>query len=205
MNAQTEHVFGHPMAIPMKILNFFLPMLSFVLTANGLDIDWHYIAIACGSSIAGSLLFGYFRREKTFGAQLYKIAMAMIGGLIVGSAFVHWREITAPAMVGLAYCVSAMLVLIFLRTVVSLFEENARNFTVTMIQRIFNVKLDKEEKKPTAQGYRRTISRPRQGIHISKTPDGTPTVEIKPSAKPDEIRIVEETVIQKPKDKNLER
>lgn len=193
----TSHTFGEPLSLVMKALNFMLPTISVFLTAIGLAIDWHYIALAAGSTMAGSLIFGYFRREKTFGAQLYKFMVATIGGLVLGSFIAYWRDYTAPAVISLTYCVSAMLVLIFLRTVVSLFEENSRTFTVTLIERIFNIKLD--PRKPTRQRSQNTDSRPRQGIHLTEDNGGHQSVTIDNTATPDEVRIIEQTVIQKPK------
>lgn len=184
----TTHIYGEPLPMAMKLLNFMLPAISGLLTSVGLGIDWHYTALACGSAMAGSLLFNYFRREKTFGAQAYKMAMAAVGGLILGSYVVHWRGYTAPAEVSAVYCLSAMVVLIFLRTVVSLFEEHSRKITITLVQRIFNIKLDEKTKRPR-----------RRGVHVSTAPNCPPEVVIEPTAEPDEIRVVEQTVVeQKP-------
>src|SRR3954468_9270165 len=103
--------------LPMKILNFTLPTATFWLTAVGLAIDWQYVALVIGSTLAGSLLLGFYRPEKTFAARLYKIAMSVVAGLVFGSGFVAWRQLEHPANIAMAYCITSMLALIFLRTI----------------------------------------------------------------------------------------
>lgn len=178
----------------MQILNFILPAISLLLTVVGLETDLQYIALAGGSAIAGSLLLGYFRPEKTLGSQVNKMAMATIGGLIAGSAFIQWRQIDTPAYISLAFCVSAMLVLIFVRTFVSLTEANAGTLTTTLIQRIFNVKLSKDNNDDEDSRPRR---KPRSDVLVSQKPHEAPTVVISETAKPDEIRVIEQTVVEK--------
>lgn len=187
------HTFTEPLPLAMKLLNFMLPTLSFLLTATGLEIDPFYVALAAGSSMAGSLLFGFVRREKTFGAQLYKFTMATIGGLIVGSFVNHWRGYEAPAVMSLVFCLSSLTVLIFLKTIVSLTEENSRAFTVTLIERVFKIDLGPKEEK---RRQRSPNPRPRPGVHLTEEPNGQPSVTIDKSATPDEINIVEQTVIR---------
>lgn len=191
----------------MKLLNLTLPAVSFVLTAVGLEIDWQYIALVAGSAFAGSLVLGYLRREKTVGQQISKIFMATIVGLIFGAALVEYRGITSPAYVGVAYFASSLLALILIRTLVSLFEANAGSLTVTLVQRIFNVKLDKNGDEdrgsyPPRTARRRQAGKPVNDIHISHSPDpnAPPVVVIGENAKPDEIRVIEQTVVDAKKD-----
>lgn len=176
----------------MQILNFLLPMVSLLLTVVGLETDLQYIALAGGSAVAGSLLLGYFRPEKTLGSQVNKMAMATIGGLIAGSAFIQWRQIDTPAYISLAFCTCSMLVLIFVRTFVSLTEANAGTLTTTLIQRIFNVKLSKDNADDDERPRRR-----RSEVLVSQKPHEAPTVIIGETAKPDEIRVIEQTIVEK--------
>ncbi len=128
----------------MKALYLILSLSSFVLTYFGLAIDWQYVALCVGSSIAGSLVFGYVRPELTFWRQAVKGCMATIVGLIFGSAVIEWQGIEKPEYIGLAYFSASLLALILIRTLVGLFETNAGSLTVTLIQRVFNIRLEGE-------------------------------------------------------------
>lgn len=205
----TRFIGDHTPDLVMKMFNLLLAAISFGLAALGLEIDVQYVALVIGSTVAGSLLLGFYRPEKTFVERMKKIAMASLAGLIFGSAIIAWREITTPAFVSLTYCMTSMLVLIFLRTLVGLTETNAGTLTTTLIQRIFNVKLDRRGNCPddeihtTKGGTRSRRRRPRiaaNDIHISKNPNAPPTVVIGDSAKPDEVKIIEQTVVETKKD-----
>lgn len=189
----------------MKVINFTIPSIALWLTALGLEVDAQYLMLVGGSSIAGSLMLGYFKPEKTFFAQLNQMIMATIGGLILGSAFVEWRQYQNPAYISLSYCICSMLVLIFLRTIVRLFEANAGKFTTTLIQRIFNVKLDEVDTEfhKTKGGGRRRVNRLDNDIRVEKKDHLPPTVIIGPSAKPDEIRVIEQTEVETKKEGEL--
>jgi hypothetical protein len=182
--------------IPIQMFNFALPALSFALTSFGLGIDWHYVALAVGGSVSGSVLLSYFRREKSRYEQLYKMVTSAIGGLIVGSAFIRYREMVEPSYIALAYFICSMLVLIILRTFLSLTEKNAATFTTTLIQRVFNIKLDGE--KPKTPRHQRRNADHRESIHISDLAE-TGKLVIPDTAKPDEVKIIEQTVIENAK------
>ncbi len=208
MHLSTQFYNEHTTHIMKIVLNIFLPAISFVMTTAGLEVNWLHIVLAAGSSVAGSLLLGYFRPEKTLGSQLNKMAMATIGGLIVGSAIVQYKDLTNNAYISLAYFTASIVVLIFVRTFVGLFEANAGSLTTTLIQRVFNVKLDKgrdengNEIHRTKGGTRRRTVHKDGDIHISQQANCPPTVEIGPGAKPDEIKVIEQTVVENKKEGN---
>lgn len=129
----------------MKALYLILSFASFALTYAGLAVDWQYVALCIGSSIAGSLVFGYIRPELTFWRQAVKGCMATIVGLIFGSALIEWQSIEKPEYIGLAYFSASLLALIVIRTLVGLFETNAGSITVTLIQRVFNIRLSEND------------------------------------------------------------
>lgn len=194
----------------VKAFNLFLAAISFGLTALGLEIDVKYVALVIGSTFAGSLLLGFFRPEKSFGDRMRKIGMAQVAGLIFGSVIVEWRGMVSPSYIAGTYCTTAMVALIFLRSLVGLTESNAGNLTTTLIQRIFNVKLSRKGDDPdihrTKGGTRRRTQQAAGGVHISQSPDGgKPTVKIDAGARPDEVRIVEETVIENQSEVKNER
>jgi hypothetical protein len=191
----------HSAQIMKMILNIILPAMSFVLTTAGLAIDWHYVALAAGSAVAGSLLLGYFRPEKTLGSQVNKMAMATIGGLIVGSAVVQYKGLISPSYVSLAYFVSAIGVLIVVRTFVGLFEANAGSLTTTLVQRIFNVKLERNENGEIHRTKGGRARHNRKDIRIENNPTGQPSIVIDSDAKPDEVRVIEQTIVDQKKEK----
>lgn len=182
----------------MKVLNLSLMAISFSTIQVGLGIDVGYWLVAAGSSIAGSLLLGYFRPERTFWGQINKVLLATIGGVIFGSAFVHWRQIEAPPYLAVSFCCSSMAVLIFIRTWISMFEANAGRFTTTLIQRIFNIRLEDDDGKTIV--HRPRGKRKSSHIHVETTAEGPPKVLIGEQAVPDEIKIIEQTVIEQKKE-----
>lgn len=186
----THDFFSNQGSQLFKMFNFLLPTMSFMLTAAGLQIDWHYIALAVGGSVSGSVILSYFRREKSRYEQVYKMLGSAIGGLIVGSAVVSYRQMAEPSYIALAYFICSMLVLIILRTFISLTETNAATLTTTLIQRVFNIKLDNENGEPRR---RRKI----EDVHILHSADRPPIVVIPDTAKPDEIKVIEQTEIEK--------
>lgn len=131
----------------MKALFVVLSLSSFVLTGLGLQIDLQYIALAVGSSVAGSLMLAYIRPERTFWRQLVKGCMATIVGLIFGAAIIEYYAIEVPEYIGLVYFVASLLALIAIRALVGLFEQNATSFTAALIQRILNVPVEEGRSK----------------------------------------------------------
>jgi hypothetical protein len=179
---------GYPF---VKMINFILPAITFALTSIGLQIDWHYIALAVGGSFSGSVLLGYFRREKSKYEQIYKVVTSAIGGLIVGSALVTYRRMEEPAYIALAFFICSMLVLIILRTFLSLTETNAATLTTTLIQRVFNIKLDSASEKAPARsrGGRKAQTHSEVLEHLDAPQS------IIERREPDEIKIIEQKVI----------
>lgn len=178
---------------PMKVMYFLPPLASFWLTAFGLEIAWHYVALVVGSAIAGALVLGYYRPEKTFFRSVYKTVIASMAGMIFGSVVVAWRTMEHPAYVAATYCVCSMVVLFLLKSVIGYGERNAEGLTRTIFERIFNV-----EKKDLDAVKRQKRTARRGGVHVSHAPDTT--VVIDKSAVPDEVRVIEQTVVETKKD-----
>lgn len=145
----------------MKSAYLLLCAASFALTSIGLEVDWVFISLAIGGSLAGSMLLGYFRREKSLFEQGYKILAASVAGLIVGSVIVRYRSMEDPAYIAAVYSASGCLVLFFIRTIVGLAESNAGSITTTLIERVFNIELQKKGKA-------------KRGSMISVVPDECP-------------------------------
>lgn len=188
---------GDTNPIAMKILNFLLPAFSFMLTTYGLEIDWQYVALAVGSSVAGSLLLGFYRPERTLGRMVYKMLLSAVAGLIFGSAAVAWWKFETFAYVGVAYCVSALMALFFLKSLVGFGQANSDSLTRTVLQRIFNVPIPPAKDCPDGE---KTVRRKKdRGVHVAHS-DGKPVVVIDAGAKPDEVRVIEQTVVDTQKE-----
>lgn len=183
-------------SLGMKVLYLLVSVISFFLTAVGLEVDWQYVALAAGASVAGSLVLGYLRREKTLWQQIGKTLIATITGIIVGGAVIEYRGYSSRAYIGLAYFASSLLALILIRTLVSLFETNADSLTVTLIQRVFNVKLDRRG-DDGEQLVHKPRRRSRGDVHVTQAAGEKPAVVIDDNAKPDEVRVIEQTVVDK--------
>lgn len=163
----------------MKTVYLLLAAASFTLTSLGLEIDWYYIFLAVGGSLGGSMLLAYFRREKSWFEATYKVAMAAVAGLIVGSVVVRYRSMIDPAYIAAVYAASAMLMLFFARTVVGFAESNAGKITTTIFQRVFSIDL---EDPPTSKKPSR--ARGKRGSMPSVVPSDR------------EVQIVETTITQ---------
>lgn len=193
--ATTTHTFGGPLSLPMTLLNWTLPTIALTLLTYASGIDWHYVAGAAAGSLGGSLAFGFFRREGKFGRQVYKTAVAWIGGIIVGGAAVHWLGVTALQIVTLVYFLAALVVLIFVRACLAVAEEHAKDGVMLLFRKVFTVPLEK------GPGDSRPRRSKRKGVHVSIPPGGgPPEVKIDPAAVPDEVQIIEQRVIEKPQE-----
>lgn len=178
---------------PMKTLYLLLCAISFSFTTVGLEIDWHYVMLAVGGSFAGSLVLTYFRREKTLFEKLYKVFVAAVAGLIIGSVIVKYRGMTEQEYIAAVFATCSCLALFFIRTVVGLAESNAGKITTTIIQRVFNIDLGE-----SAVSAEKPSSDPRRQKRRSSMPsvvpedDGEDAGEISGSAQIIETKIIEE-------------
>lgn len=174
---------------PMKTLYLLLCAISFSFTTVGLEIDWHYVMLAVGGSFAGSLVLTYFRREKTLFEKLYKVFVAAVAGLIIGSVIVKYRGMTEQEYIAAVFATCSCLALFFIRTVVGLAESNAGKITTTIIQRVFNIDLGESavsaDKPSRSRGKRSMPS-------VVPEDDGEDAGEISGSAQIIETKIIEE-------------
>src|SRR6478735_5689451 len=176
-----------PSPIAMKLLNFILPSISFALTSFGLDVDLPYVCLAIGSTAAGSMLLNFYRPEKTIGRTVYKSIMAAVAGVVFGSALIAWRQVEAPPYVAMYYCLASMLSLMFLKSVVTFGEANSDSLIRTVIQRVFDIPVKGD--CPDQHIARN------KGVTIENAAAEKPVVVIDPNAKPDSVRVIEETVV----------
>jgi len=171
----------------MKLLNFILPSISFALTSFGLEIDLPYICLAIGSTAAGSMLLNFYRPEKTLGRTVYKSIMAAVAGVVFGSALIAWRQVEAPPYVAMYYCLASMLSLMFLKSVVTFGEANSDSLIRTVIQRVFDIPV--KDACPDEHIARK------KGVTIENAAAEKPVVVIDANARPDSVRVIEETVV----------
>lgn len=64
---------------------------SFIITGflifNSLvaNVDWPFVVVAIGGSVSGSIVLGYFRRDKRRIEQFLRSACAAISGIVIGT------------------------------------------------------------------------------------------------------------------------
>lgn len=187
-----QHTFGEPLTLPMTILNYALPLIAFLLTAVGLGVDFGYVALALGSSIAGSLLFGYVRRQKRFWWQIYQGVMSTIGGLILGS-FVIWKQGYVDAEPrAMAFCLSSAVSLILLRSVVRHFQANADDLMdrVLLRKEFPATTANRTKGKRTARRTRARQRNDENHVTVEETEAGPPRVTIPPGTEPETVKVV---------------
>lgn len=175
----------------MKTLYLTLCAISFAFTTVGLEIDWHYVMLAVGGSFAGSLVLTYFRREKTLFEKLYKVFVAAVAGLIVGSVIVKYRGMVEQEYIAAVFAVCSCLALFFIRTAVGLAESNAGKITTTIIQRVFNIDLS-ESAAPAEKPSRSHRQKNRSPI---MPPSVVPEDTVPPNP-PQTVQVVETTIIK---------
>lgn len=187
--AALQHTFGEPLTLPMTMLNYALPLIAFLLTTFGLGIDWQYAAVALGSSLIGSLFYGHVRRQKRFSWQIYQGLLSTLGGLVLGS-FVVWKQgyVDWPP-ISLTYCVSSMVSLVLMRSVLRRFSQNADAIADGILLR---KEFDVSQQATGKRAKRRTRSTQRKANQptIEETPNGPTIATIPAGAEPDKVTLV---------------
>lgn len=76
---------------PIKLfLDAAVIVATFAFNAVMAQVDWPFVAIAIGGSVSGSIVLGYFRRDRRLVEQLFKMACAAISGVVMGAAIDEW-------------------------------------------------------------------------------------------------------------------
>lgn len=131
----------------MKAFDLAILTATFIFNTLVLGLDWQYVAIAAGGSFSGAIILAYFRRDDRKGEQVFKTLCAAIAGIVTGAAIEEWFDPMNPkAILGLFF-MSGLLSLAMLRALLNLTEKNAAEISRSMLQRIFNLKLDDERRR----------------------------------------------------------
>lgn len=137
----------HTETLTMKAFDFTILGAAFVFNTLLLGLDWEYVAIAAGGSFSGAIILAYFRRDDRKGEQIFKTLCAAIAGIVTGAAVEEWFDLTNPkATIGLFF-MSGLLSLAMLRALLNLTEKNAAEISRSMLQRIFNLKVEEDRRR----------------------------------------------------------
>jgi hypothetical protein len=87
------------------------------------------------ASIAGATTLAYFRRDRDYRELFFKSASAAISGYVVGALLVRWYDIETQEYKFATFFFAALLSLFLLRGLVSVTDQNANGFIISIIQK----------------------------------------------------------------------
>jgi uncharacterized membrane protein YfcA len=108
-----------------------------------LNTDALYVVTIAGSSIAGSVVLAYYRRDRDYKEIFFKSACASICGLVVGAVITRWKEIDFIEYTIAIYFFASLLSLFFIKGLLAFAEQNASGMIVTIWQRVIGIQGDR--------------------------------------------------------------
>jgi hypothetical protein len=125
---------------PIKIfIDAFIVLATFVFNAAIANVNWPFIAIAIGGSLSGSIVFGYFRRDKKLTEQIFKITCAAISGVVIGAAADEWVNTGNPKFSLAVFFISGFVSLALLRATLQITERQTLTILRDVISRILGL------------------------------------------------------------------
>lgn len=125
---------------PTKLLiDVALIAFTFLFNATVADVNWPFIAIAVGGSVSGSIVFGYFRRDKRFIEQLFKMACAAISGIVIGAAADEWLNTANPKFSLAVFFTAGFVSLAVLRATLQITERHTLIIMRNLILRLLGL------------------------------------------------------------------
>lgn len=146
----------------MKIFDFLLLSISLTFSSIAVNADWDNMAIAAGGSFSGSIVLAYFRRDSRKVEQMFKTLASAICGLVLGAAVQEYFVVEGIRYTLLIYFMSGLLSLAILRAVLNATEKNAAMACKHLLQRILNLQLEHERKRPSDDGRQITFDHSKQ-------------------------------------------
>lgn len=135
-----------------------LLFVTFIYTSVLIDAEWRALAIAVGGSVAGAIMFGYFRRDSQKIEQFFKVVASAIGGLVLGTVLQTYFNIENESYrLGLFFACS-LLALVVLRSLLSLTENNVADALKNIFQRVFNLQLKEERTRKRVEKLEEKIN-----------------------------------------------
>jgi hypothetical protein len=128
---------------PIKVLlDAGIVLATFLFNAAITNIDWPFIAIACGGSVSGSIVFGYFRRDKRLTEQLFKMACAAISGIVIGTAADEWIAAGNPKFSLAIFFAAGFVSLAVLRATLQITERQTLSIMRDLLSRLLGIHND---------------------------------------------------------------
>ena len=103
-----------------------------------LNTDLTQTLIMIGAAVAGSIVLAYFRRDRDYREIFYKSVCSSISGLVTGAFITKYYEVESREYIIGIYFITSLLSLFFIKGLLSVVEQNASGFIITIFQRILN-------------------------------------------------------------------
>lgn len=160
MNTTFDNYTGENAA--MKSVELSLLTLSLGFSSIAVNANWESLLVAIGGSFSGSIVLAYFRRDSRKVEQMFKTLCSSICGLVLGAALQEYLIIEGLRYSLLLYFFSGLLSLALLRGLLSATEQNAAMACKHLLQRIFNLQLENERRRPSDEGRQITFEHTKQ-------------------------------------------
>ena len=131
----------------MKVLDAAILTVAFLFNLLAIDPEWQSLAIAVGGSFSGSVVLAYFRRDIQKAEQMFKVIASAIGGLVLGTVLQKYLHIESEEYRLCLFFASGLLSLVVLRALLSLTETNVADLLRSILQRLFNLRVETDAVK----------------------------------------------------------
>lgn len=130
---------------------------TFLYTSILIDAEWRSLMIAVGGSVAGAIMFGYFRRDAAKVEQFFKVFASAIGGLILGTVLQTYFNIEQESYRLGLFSACSFISLVVLRSLLTMTENNVADAIKGILQRVFNLQLKEERTRKRVEKLERKV------------------------------------------------
>lgn len=170
----------HMLSIATKA--FSVAMLSVLLVADAVFLGYdneHLIAALIGS-VSGSFILTYYRQGISWSDKIIKTLASALGGLFAGAVINTYFNINVIQYFTFIFFFASFLVLIFLRSVLTVAEKNATGIVTVIAQKIFRAGGVVEEKRTeivTTKATKGEVAKAHEAHVLSETETAEKTGE----------------------------
>lgn len=118
---------------------FSIALLSALLFADAifLGLDQQRLVVALISALSGSFVLTWYRQGISWSDKVIKTLSSSLGGFFIGAALNKYFGVESIEYFGSVFFLTSFLVLIFLRSLLTVAEKNATGIVTTIFQRAF--------------------------------------------------------------------